>query len=139
MEPQRGSDKHSPEVDDELKQETRGLEQGAPVEPRAEEWRAAEPEGDDQRDVAAAPRGGLTGEQPTGMDSGDVEGRSELAQTLRPSVFPADRAALLAEARETHATDGIVAMLGRLPAGVAFTTVAEVWEALGGGHEQGRE
>ena len=36
---ERGSDKHSPRVDEELEHETRSLEQGAPIESRVEEYR----------------------------------------------------------------------------------------------------
>ena len=46
------------------------------------------------------------------------------------SVFPADKDALIGEARENRAPDDIVATLRRLPAGARFGTVAEVWAAL---------
>ena len=49
---QRGSDKHSPEVDDEMKKETEPLTRGAPVEPHVEEWLQKEPSGDDEPEVA---------------------------------------------------------------------------------------
>ena len=39
---ERGSDKHSPRLDDELDHETRSLQQGAPVESRVEEHREQE-------------------------------------------------------------------------------------------------
>jgi hypothetical protein len=45
---ERGSDKHGPRVDEELQHEVRSLEQGAPVEARAEEFREQEGPGDDQ-------------------------------------------------------------------------------------------
>jgi hypothetical protein len=63
---ERGSDKHSPRVDEEMKHEVRSLEQGAPLEARVEEFREQEGPGDDQPtpqpilrdpDAAAAPPG----------------------------------------------------------------------------------
>ena len=45
---ERGSDKHSPRVDEEMHSEVRSLEQGAPVEARVEEFREQEGPGDDQ-------------------------------------------------------------------------------------------
>jgi hypothetical protein len=45
---ERGSDKHGPQVDEKMKQETESLERGSPVEARAEESRQKEPPGDDQ-------------------------------------------------------------------------------------------
>jgi hypothetical protein len=43
---ERGSDKHSPRVDDEMERETRSMTQGSPVEARSEESRMKEPPGD---------------------------------------------------------------------------------------------
>ena len=36
----RETTKHGPRLDDALERETRSLEQGAPIEPRVEEWSA---------------------------------------------------------------------------------------------------
>ena len=44
---ERGSDEHGPLVDDELKRETRSMEQGAPVSSRVEPHREVEPIDDD--------------------------------------------------------------------------------------------
>ena len=44
----RGSDKHSPRLDDEMEQETRSMTQGSPIEARAREERMKEPAGDDE-------------------------------------------------------------------------------------------
>lgn len=120
MDHQRDSDKHGPRLDEEMKREVSGLEQGAPVDPRAEEWHMPEP-GEDQPDELAP--------------GTETEARSELARYLRPSCFPAGRTDLVAEARDQHAPDAIADLLGRLPGNVSFTNVAAVWEALGGGTE----
>lgn len=39
---ERGSDKHAPEVDDQMKRESEALERGAPQDPRADEGRRTE-------------------------------------------------------------------------------------------------
>ena len=66
----------------------------------------------------------------------DVELRSLLAISLRPSAFPGDRARLLAVAEEEHAEDRILGWLSSLPATQTFANVEAVWEALGGAREQ---
>jgi hypothetical protein len=38
----RGSDKHGPRLDEEIKHDTRGMTQGAPVDPRVEDFRKQE-------------------------------------------------------------------------------------------------
>jgi len=44
---QRGSTKHGPELDEEMKQESRGMVQGHPGRPHAEPFRETEPLPDD--------------------------------------------------------------------------------------------
>ena len=122
MDRQRDSDKHGPRVDDELKQRAAGFTQGAPADPRVQEWHATEPPGDDQPDAAP----GL----------GEAEERSELARWLRPSVFPATREELLDEAAQARAPDRISGILSGLPGDVRYANVAEAWQALGGHREQ---
>ncbi len=127
----RGSDKHSPRLDDSLDHDTRSLTRGAPVESRAEEFRMQEGPGDDE----PTPDARLSGDR--GRADGDVlgydevEARSLLASHLRPSVWPADRDALMACARETQAPEWLVDRLAALPDGT-FTHTEAVWEALGG-------
>jgi hypothetical protein len=65
----------------------------------------------------------------------EVELRSLLATSLRPSAFPAERDRLLEVAREEQAEDGVLEWLSALPAAVTFPNVQSVWEALGGAHE----
>jgi hypothetical protein len=45
---ERGSDKHGPQLDDEMDRETRSMTQGSPIEARADESRMKEPPGDDE-------------------------------------------------------------------------------------------
>ena len=130
---ERGSDKHAPRVDEELVHEVEPLERGAPVEPRVEEFREQEPAGDDQPVVDAR----LTGGRSAGpMDADELEARSELARSVAPSAFPADREALLDSARQNQATQPVLERLARLPEGHTFENVEAVWLALGGGIER---
>src|ERR1700704_5399854 len=78
--PERGSTQHSARVDEELHKETESLLRGSPVEARAEDWRRMEPPADGE----PLPDSRVT------ID--DVELRSLLATSLRPSAFPGDRA-----------------------------------------------
>lgn len=123
---ERETTKHGPRLDDALARETRSLEQGAPLEPRAEEWREHEPPGELDRDVdgRTAPPGAL--------GSDPVEARRELSRHLRLTAFPADRRALLAEAEDQQAPEPVLAALRRLPEGPTYGTVHEVWAALAG-------
>lgn len=127
----RGSDKHSPRLDDSLEHDTRPLTQGAPVDPRAEEARAQEGAADDEPTSDALLNGdrGMADEDVLTHD--EVEARSQLATYLRPSVWPADRDTLVACARENHAPGWLVDRLGSLPDGT-FSHTEAVWEALGG-------
>src|SRR5437763_14289840 len=86
----RGSDKHSPLVDDQLKHETEGLV-GAGRSTHAEEWKDAGPSGEDQPDADLAPAGTLHGRTPAGMDGDYVEGRAELAGCIRKAPYPLQR------------------------------------------------
>ena len=121
---ERGSTQHSPRVDEELHKETASLLRGSPVEARAEEWRLMEPPADGEPLPDAR------------VSVDDVELRSLLAVSLRPSAFPGDRARLLEVAEEEHAEARILEWLGSLPETQTFVNVETVWEALGGAHEQ---
>jgi hypothetical protein len=134
---ERGSDKHGPMLDDAMASEVEGLVRGGHAT-HAEEWKEAEPSAEDQPDTDLEPDGTLTGGTPAGVDSGDIEGRSELAQYLGKEVWPARRGDLLAVARDRQATDRVLAELERLPADQQFENVSDVWQALGGGREEQR-
>jgi hypothetical protein len=118
------SNKHGPRLDDMMAGETESLERGAPVESRVEEWREAEPAGEDQHVPDAV----------LGMP--DTELRSELAKRLRASAFPANRQTLEQVATEEQAPGHILDLLRRLPDGRMFENTADIWRALGGTVEQ---
>jgi hypothetical protein len=65
----------------------------------------------------------------------DVELRSLLAFSVRPSAFPGDRERLLDAARDEDAPQRVVDWLESLPAERVFPTLQAVWDELGGGHE----
>jgi len=127
---ERGSDKHSPRVDEQLEHETQSLRQGSPVESRVEEHREQEGPGDDQ----PTPDARLTGGRATAasLDLDDAETRADIARFLTPSTFPADREALLADAQGNQAPAEVLERLQALPAGRAYENVQDVWGALGG-------
>lgn len=127
---ERGSDKHSPRVDEQLDHDTRSLTQGAPVESRVEEYREQEGPGEDQ----PTPDARLTGGRATAgsLDLDDAETRADIARFLIPSVFPADREALLADAEANQAPEEVLERLRALPAGRAYENVQDVWSTLGG-------
>jgi hypothetical protein len=131
---ERGSDKHSPRMDEGLKSETRGLVQ-AGHDTHVEEWKLAEPAGEDQPDADRSGNGTLQGAVPDGMSETDVEQRSRLAAALGPGIFPAVRELLLEHVLDGNAPDDIVAEIRRLPAGREFQNPGDVWRTLhGGGH-----
>jgi hypothetical protein len=113
-------------MDEALKDETRSLEQGAPIEARSREDLEKEGPADSDRDVDVhtAPADAL--------GSDPVEARRELSRHLRQSAFPAGRDGLLAEADDQKAPEAVLGVLRRLPADVEFRTVHEVWAALEG-------
>jgi hypothetical protein len=128
---ERSSDKHAPRVDDELKHETSSLVHGSPVESRANESREQEGPADGEPTPDALLTGGANSPTPDALTHDEVEARAELARHLQPSVFPADRAMVVASARRMGAPDDLVERLRTLPDGT-FDHVEAVWEALGG-------
>jgi hypothetical protein len=127
---ERGSDKHGPRVDEELQRQTRSLEQGAPVEAHVEEFREQEGADDHEPTPDARLRGGRA--TAGSLDLDDAETRAEIARFLSPSVFPAEREALLADARANQATEAVLERLQALPGGRTYENVQAVWGALGG-------
>jgi Protein of unknown function (DUF2795) len=124
---ERGSDKHSPRVDEQLDHETRSLQQGAPIESRVEEHREQEGPGEDQ----PTPEPHLT-EATGSLDLDDAEARSEIARYLDPSAFPADRDGLVANAEANNAPEVVLERLRALPAGRTYDAMPDVWAGLGG-------
>jgi hypothetical protein len=127
---ERGSDRHSPRVDEQLDHETRSLQQGAPVESRVEEHREQEGPGEGQPTPGARLSGGRA--TAASLDLDDAETRAGIARFLNPSAFPADREALLADAEGNQAPAEVLERLEARPAGRAYENVQEVWSALGG-------
>ena len=125
---ERGSDKHSPRVDEELDHETRSLQQGAPIESRVEEFREQEGPGEDQ----PTPEPRLSEDQTGSLDLDDAEARSDIARYLDPSAFPADREGLVANAEANNAPEGVLERLQALPAGRTYEAMPDVWAGLGG-------
>ena len=128
---ERGSSKHSPRLDEQMEHEVEGM-MTAERPTRAEEWKEAEPAGEDQPDP------GRLGEPPErqpgtppGMTIEEVELRSELGEHLPRSVFPADESALLAHLVDTNAPDRLQQLIRQLPSGHAYDHLGEVVRALG--------
>ncbi len=111
----RGSNKHSPRVDEQMAGEVRGTVQGT-AGGRAEEWKMAEPSGEDQPDTTRTP-------------SGNENDLSRFGRYIGLSALPGDREALLKSARDLEAPDDVVAMLEGLPEGTTYQNVAEAWRA----------
>lgn len=128
---ERGSDKHSVRMDDALEHETRGM-MTAGRDTHAEEWKSAEPSGEDQPKVDLSADGALHGGVPDGMTELDVEERSTIAQYLGKEVWPATGAQLLAVAQGRNAPDAVLARLRELRADLSYTNLQDAWSDLGG-------
>jgi len=125
---ERGSDKHSPRVDEALDHETQSLQQGAPIESRVEEFREQEGPGEDQ----PTPEPRLTEGRAGSLDLDDAEARSDIARYLDPSAFPADREGLVANAEANNAPEAVLERLQALPASRSYEAMPDVWAGLGG-------
>jgi hypothetical protein len=117
---ERGSSKHSPRVDEQMRQEVLGTVQGI-AGGRAEEWKMAEPAGEDQPDATRS------------LDAASANDLSRFGRYIGMSAMPGDRAALRRSAETLEAPDDVLADLDTLPEGVVFHTVTEIWAALGRG------
>ena len=123
----RGSSKHSPRVDEQMAGEVRGVVQGV-AGARAEEWKTAEPSGEDQPSVTVAPNDHGRG-VPAGVGNPESEEFSRFGTYIGRSALPGDREALLDSARDLDAPDDVITRLQRLPENTTFQNVAEVWRA----------
>ncbi|GIF14999.1 uncharacterized protein DUF2795 [Actinoplanes teichomyceticus] len=103
-----------------MKQEVRGNVQGI-AGGRAEEWKTAEPAGEDQPEASRVP------------NADALASLSRFGTYIGLSSMPGDREALRRGARTLGAPDDVLADLDRLPEGVVFHTVSEIWAALGRG------
>jgi hypothetical protein len=124
----RGSDKHGPRLDDSLRDETESMEQGSPSDSRAREER--QQESPDDREPVPDSRVGSVEAALRELGNDDIEARRELARSLEPSRFPADREALLGEARAAHAREPVIEVLEGLPPGLTFESFEEIWAEL---------
>lgn len=128
------SSKHGRHLDEAMRRETLEIIRGGIPDVRAEwppDLAAAEP---DRDATVAHPDRHAPGRGPgcpAGMTPREVALRSELARTLTPADFPADRKRLLARLARADAPDEIVATVAALPAGRPFTNLGEVARALG--------
>jgi hypothetical protein len=120
---QRGSDKHGPLADEQLKDEIEPLERGAPVSARVEEFR--DPEGAGDREPEPDAR----------LTVDEAELRSSIARWLHRVDYPAPRDTLVAEAERNNAPLAVIDALRRLPADV-YENVQQIWIALGGAPEE---
>lgn len=134
---ERGSDKHSPMRDEQLKHETEGLVR-AGHSTHAEEWKDPEPSGEDQPDADKMPDGTLHGGIPAGMTDEDVEGRAEVATYLGKDSYPMVREQIINLAIDRQAPARVVDLVRELPSGREFHNVNEVWAAIGGHVESDR-
>jgi hypothetical protein len=128
---QRGSDKHSARMDDALEAEVAGM-MTAGHDTHAEEWKSAEPSGEDQPAVQRSADGDLHGGVPDGMTEADVEERSRLAAYLGKEVWPATGEQLVEVARGREAPDVVLQRLAELPPGRIFDNLQDAWTELGG-------
>jgi hypothetical protein len=136
---ERQGNLHNPRLDDQLAGEVESLTRGAPVESRSLESRTMEAAADGEpvpqsivdevSDVEAGD------EFDGGLSRGELIARSDLGRHLRPSIFPASRAAILDCATDEHASLELLGQLEAIP-DREYHTVQEVWEALGGKREE---
>jgi hypothetical protein len=118
---ERDSNRHNPRVDDVMAKEASSVTHGAPVEARTDEGRLVE-DGAEWEPVAQSFVASGATDDEAEFPYQAVRDRSELARHLRPSIFPATRAELVACAVEEHADPELVEQLGALPERVYRTT-----------------
>jgi hypothetical protein len=132
---ERGSDKHSPRLDDELEREDLTITRsGQP--PHTQESRETEPFEEPLLDEEL-PAGTAPG-TPAGMTPADVEWRSEVARWLEPHKFPSDRGTILDYLQRAGAPDEVTDAIAALPARRTFSRTSDVIHALGIPTERGR-
>jgi Protein of unknown function (DUF2795) len=127
---ERGSSKHSPRVDEQMASEVRGTVQGV-AGARAEEWKMAEPSGEDQPQTSLVPEQEIVRGEVTGVGSQSGEEFSRFGSYIGMSALPGNREALLKSAGDLEAPDDIVDALNQLPPDTTYRNLAEVWHALG--------
>ena len=131
---QRGSDKHNPRVDDQLKHETAPLTHGSGVESHSREEYQQEPPAEGERVPNAATRPDVEMPDGLGIDPADADARAELASYLPGDVFPARSEELVSAAQRANAPAAVLGQLRALPDD-QYDNVQAVWVALGGDTE----
>lgn len=127
----RGSDKHSPRLDDQLVHEVAPLVQGESDEGRTE-YRSKETPGEEEGGFGYRPELDEPGPAPT---EAELAMRADIARHLPPSAFPARAEELREAAARDHAPPPVMELLDRLPDDV-YDTVQQVWQAVGGSPER---
>jgi len=122
------SSKHGRHLDEAMRRESLAIVRGGIPDSRAE-WLPEPGEAGADRPERHAPGRGPG--VPAGMTPREVAWRSEMARTLTPADFPADRERLLTRLARADAPDEIVAAVAALPAGRQFANPGEVARALG--------
>ena len=117
----RGSDKHSPRLDDEMKHELSGL-LGSGHQTHVEEFLQAEPSGEDQPEVGLRPEEGEDGE--------DL--RARLTVYLPYKHFPMVRELVLETAEANEAPDAVLERLRAIPGGQEYADAHAVYDAVVG-------
>ncbi|AJT62660.3 hypothetical protein T261_0972 [Streptomyces lydicus] len=135
---QHGTDKTGPARDDIMKKQLRA-EMTRDRSLRTAEERALQPSGEDQPETAQAPDTAFRGGTPHGMSPEDVAVRSELAQHLGRSVYPADRVAIVERLVRDNAPDRLIALAKSLPEGERYGNVQSIAVSLGLGTEDLRD
>ncbi|MEU5210018.1 DUF2795 domain-containing protein [Streptomyces sp. NPDC020742] len=127
---EHGTDKTGPARDDVMKRQLRG-ELTAERSLRTDEEHELQPSGEDQPVAAWSPESTFRGGTPSGMTEQDVGLRSELAQYLGRSLYPADKGTVIEILRRNNAPDRLVGMAERLPAHERFGNVQSIAQAVG--------
>jgi Protein of unknown function (DUF2795) len=130
---ERASSKHGPQRDDELEREDREITHTGEPQP-GPEWRQTEPFNEPQ----TTPEEQMVG-TPAGMTPSGVNERADIAVYVQPHKLPADRAAILENARQEGAPDEVMDALGRLEGRTVYHTIGEIVRAIGIHTEEPRD
>ena len=128
---QRGSDKHSPRVDEQLKHETAPITHGAGVESHSREGYQQEPPAEGEHIPNAASRPDVEMPDGLGIDPSDADARANLASYLAGADFPGRTEELVRSAQAANAPQAVLDQLRSLPDS-QYDNVQDVWVALGG-------
>jgi len=128
---ERGSNKHSRRLDEEMNHEAGSLIQSGQTETRSDPSLVQEGLLPDEQPLAGAPAV-HEAPAPGQLNDEQIEQRSELGRVLEPHIFPATRDDLLSCASRHDASETVLGLLRTLDGNVHYQTVAAVWEAAGG-------